>query len=331
MKKEIKINFLRQGGQFDKENNFFTNLLGKRYNVVLSDKPDYVFFSAYTFPESFNFKEQNPQKKSLFKKIFFPILKRYIMKYFVWFLVSKKIIGKTKIPEVKGNFVKIFYTFENVVPDMNKCDWAFSFCYEDEFKHPKHMRLPYYFVAAKGNSLIKDVKKMNPKKDKFCNFIYRNHIPFRIKFFKKLQKYKGVDAPGECMRNMEYIDNRDKMNWLELQRKYLKPYKFSIAFENSSSSGYTTEKLIQPMLAGSIPIYWGNPEVGRDFNKKSFLDLQDFKSMEDLIKRIIEIDNDNEEYKKILKEPWLKNNKPNKWMDKKKILERLIKIIESKK
>ena len=43
---------------------------------------------------------------------------------------------------------------------------------------------------------------------------------------------------------------------------FIKDYKFVISFENSSNPGYTTEKLIEPMLVNSIPIYWGNTEVG---------------------------------------------------------------------
>ena len=38
----------------------------------------------------------------------------------------------------------------------------------------------------------------------------------------------------------------------------------TIAFENSSFPGYTTEKIFEPMLEGSIPIYWGNPRVDED-------------------------------------------------------------------
>lgn len=41
---------------------------------------------------------------------------------------------------------------------------------------------------------------------------------------------------------------------------------FNICLENKSSPGYTTEKLFQALLQGSIPIYWGSrnhpePEV----------------------------------------------------------------------
>ena len=335
MKKEIKINFLHQGGDYDKENNFFTNLLRKKYNVKISDKPDYVFFSVYsTLNKSFSNDLKNEEiKKGGLKKLLKPLLKKEFVKDFIWFLVSKKIIGKSKIPEIRGDFKKIFFTHENVVPDMKKCDWAFSFCYEDEFKHPKHMRIPYYFVALEGESLKKnkiDFKEIKKEKTEFCNFIYKAHFPLRIKFFKKLSKYKKVHSPGSCMNNFPAIgnfkdpnDQRASKDCYKDKQLFLKKYKFTIAFENTSYSGYTTEKLVHPMLANSIPIYWGNPNVGRDFNKKSFINVKDFKDFNAVIKRIKEIDKDDKLYKKILNEPWLNENSPNKWMNEGQILKRM--------
>ena len=53
-------------------------------------------------------------------------------------------------------------------------------------------------------------------------------------------------------------------------------YKFTVAFENNSALGYNTEKLTDPMLAGSIPIYFGNPQIGRHFNTRSFINAHEY-------------------------------------------------------
>src|SRR3989339_823106 len=111
-----------------------------------------------------------------------------------------------------------------------------------------------------------------------------------------------------------------------LKINFLKNYKFTIAFENSVTPGYNTEKLIHPIIANSIPIYFGDPFVSRDFNTKSFINVHDFKNMDDVIKRIIQIDNDNKLYERILNEPWLKDNKKNKYMDEKKLKKRMKEI-----
>src|SRR5438309_10477229 len=72
--------------------------------------------------------------------------------------------------------------------------------------------------------------------------------------------------------------------------EFLKRYKFNIAFENASLPGYTTEKIVEPMAARCLPIYWGNPLIHREFNPKSFLNYVDFRDEAALIERIIELD-----------------------------------------
>ena len=75
------------------------------------------------------------------------------------------------------------------------------------------------------------------------------------------------------------------------------------AFENTSSNGYTTEKLYQPLQAFSIPIYWGNPLVVRDFNPKAFINCNDYDNDFDaIINRVKEIDKNPDLYLSILRE-----------------------------
>jgi hypothetical protein len=56
---------------------------------------------------------------------------------------------------------------------------------------------------------------------------------------------------------------------------FLRAYKFVIAFENSSSPGYNTEKLTDAIEADCVPIYWGDPEIGRSFNVRRFVNAHD--------------------------------------------------------
>ncbi|MCV4776722.1 glycosyltransferase family 10, partial [Escherichia coli] len=70
--------------------------------------------------------------------------------------------------------------------------------------------------------------------------------------------------------------------------------RFNIAFENQISPGYVTEKLINPLLAGSVPIYWGAPEAVGDFNAAAFVNANEFASLDDLVRHVIAIDDDPE-------------------------------------
>jgi hypothetical protein len=195
---------------------------------------------------------------------------------------------------------KIFYTGENRRPSFDECDYALTFDYNDD---PRHYRLPLY-VLYKEYPSISSPKEINTKSAlnrKFCNFLVSNpSCQQRNEFFSKLSIYKQVDSGGVHMNNMGYTVT-DKL-------EFQKQYKFSIAFENSSSSGYVTEKIFDPMLALSIPIYWGAPDVDKDFNRKSFVNIHDFSSIDDAIEYIKYLDQNDDAYIQKLNEDWLLNN-----------------------
>jgi hypothetical protein len=195
---------------------------------------------------------------------------------------------------------KIFYTGENFPPPLNYCDWSFTFDYLDDVRN---YRFPIYLLDDAYYELQREkVIEESMANRKFCNFVASNgNCQERNDFVSKLSKYKKVDCGGQWMNNIGYSVSNKK--------KFQSEYKFSIAFENSSyryqHPGYTTEKIKDPMTVNSIPLYWGNPLVNREFNTQSFVNFYDFHSKEDMIDHIIELDKNNEKYLELLKKPWL--------------------------
>lgn len=55
----------------------------------------------------------------------------------------------------------------------------------------------------------------------------------------------------------------------------LRNYRFALVFENQLQPGYVTEKLLDCFEAGTVPIYWGAPDVLSDVPKDSILLLAD--------------------------------------------------------
>jgi hypothetical protein len=104
------------------------------------------------------------------------------------------------------------------------------------------------------------------------------------------------------------VGERAAKDWMFTKIEFQSSCKFSIAFENTSSPGYTTEKLLHAFITGTIPIYWGNPEVTKDFNPKAFINCHDFESFEDVVSKVKEIDNDEEMFLSMLNEPPFRNN-----------------------
>ncbi len=83
------------------------------------------------------------------------------------------------------------------------------------------------------------------------------------------------------------------------------PYRFSIVVENDSYSTYYTEKLTDCFASGTIPVYWGAPDIFEHFNKDGIIQLtSDFNPStlsQDLYESKLEAVKDNLERVRILK------------------------------
>ena len=224
---------------------------------------------------------------------------------------------------LKCKCIKIFYTAENCRPDLNECNYAFTFDYIDD---KRHFRLPLFRLYDEYDDLFKkrDFNSILKRKTRFCNFIYSSGISWneRYDFFSLMQKYKKVDSAGKSYNNTGYFV-KDK-------QAFQRECKFSIAFENSSYLGYTTEKILHAFTADTIPIYWGNPAVDKDFNTKAFINCHDYKSFDEVIDRVIEIDNNDELYLQYLKEPALAKDNNSDYLDEEKILDKFEEIFNDK-
>ena len=85
----------------------------------------------------------------------------------------------------------------------------------------------------------------------------------------------------------------------------LASHKFMICFENTKMETYSTEKIVNPYIARTIPIYWGSHNIKNIFNPDSMLFLEDEteESFIKLINKIIELDNDDQKYLEFINRP----------------------------
>ncbi len=66
----------------------------------------------------------------------------------------------------------------------------------------------------------------------------------------------------------------------------LKDYMFSIVIENTKQDYYFTEKLIDALLTGTVPIYYGCPSIGDFFNTEGMIivdNINDFMNAIDTL------------------------------------------------
>jgi hypothetical protein len=213
--------------------------------------------------------------------------------------------------------IKILYTGENFRPNFTDCHYSLSFDYMDD---TRNYRLPLWALIlnwfdreyrderdqAYLHSIKDFMQKKIPTKKSFCSFIASNPVGKRLDFVPKLNRYKGIDCAGRVYNNVSLVKGRgDQIYKID----FLKDYKFNISFENSSNPGYCTEKIINSMFAGCIPIYWGDPLVSNDFNEESFFNWHKYENDDIFIEQIIKVNESDKLYREMINQPWFKDNK----------------------
>ena len=107
-------------------------------------------------------------------------------------------------------------------------------------------------------------------------------------------------------------------NIIDKKEEGLKDFRFSVVIENSKTPNYFTEKLIDCFATGTIPIYWGCPNIGDYFDTNGMIIINDLIELGNILVRVNEeiymsrmesIQNNLEKCKEYLcVEDWLYNN-----------------------
>jgi hypothetical protein len=143
---------------------------------------------------------------------------------------------------------------------------------------------------------------LNLKDRKDIVYIFRHCVAKRdnlVRFF--MTSNLTVDSYGKCLNN---IPAGAPGSYNDLKNIYSQ-YKFTIAMEHAKKPGYITEKLINSLEAKTIPIYWGDNSVKELFNKKSYIDLDDFKNNDELLLYLQNISSDHDKLSEIINSPKL--------------------------
>jgi hypothetical protein len=124
----------------------------------------------------------------------------------------------------------------------------------------------------------------------------------RIQYVAALMKRVKIDSYGSILRNREEsAAGRPRAGGnaqgREAMLRLISRYKFTIAFENALEPDYVSDKFFDPLIAGSVPIYRGAPNVA-DFAPAPgcYIDAADFAGPTELAAYINHLDRDDEAY-----------------------------------
>ena len=170
---------------------------------------------------------------------------------------------------------KILYLGENYRPSQFTDQYSISFDPQTDM----NFRLPLWQVYILLHPEIKErlFNRVNHESfDRFCSFTVSNPANFvRNSFFNLMKETFGqIHSYGKYMPNDFSLQQAPQGKyWRDSKDEFFQKnkHKYSIAFENNSYPGYTTEKLMDAFLEGSLPIYWGDPKIRLDWNQEAFI------------------------------------------------------------
>lgn len=246
--------------------------------------------------------------------------------------------------EKKWNIIKkpyILYNNEsskrfwgNIITEANtnNINYSKKFAFSTIFEKNINLHIPTGF-----HDYIK-IKKLNLWNNNYANIKQRKYLfgycilntkakvnTNRIEFIDIFTKYtKETYALGEYCNpksihaklEFEYNGDKNHSNFLnkdsnksteELIKKYSE-FKFILAAENTIEYGYMTEKIINALAAGCIPIYIGSSKyIKKVINPKRIIIANDYHDPRECIKYILSLK--EEDFDNYEKEPIFTNEK----------------------
>jgi alpha(1,3/1,4) fucosyltransferase len=198
--------------------------------------------------------------------------------------------------------IRVFFGREAISPDMNLFDYALTF---DSTIRGERVFRPHTLLTFENDLAAGDLNfghqltyKDFMSRKHLCDFIYRNSLghPMRQRlFFELSREFNDVRSYGAYLKNSKAADlpledTTNLADWRSEKIAIQKHHKFSLAIENASFWGYTSEKILTALMAGSIPIYWGNPIVEEEFNPKRFIKFngEDFSQLAETIVNLLD-------------------------------------------
>ena len=197
-------------------------------------------------------------------------------------------------PETENFLRRIWYTAENLRPPLQpNIDGSISYDQDPLDGYNAYFPVWYALSGIQGpfqndrvgkltsaDELLKSRQFQGDKTKFACAFIGKPE-QMRLRAIAELSRIGQVDVFGPLVGKP--IDNKSDV---------AKDYRFMVCFENDIYPGYVTEKILEAYLANTVPLYWG--DLGKDtaINRKCYLNLTDFESMEEWVDKVRNLSDD---------------------------------------
>jgi hypothetical protein len=159
-------------------------------------------------------------------------------------------------------------SYEKLMELEDKFDYIITY-YEDLLKRDTKKYLPYVMGCCRIPS---EDQKIYPKTKVLSHLVTRQMTTFPHQFRHTLARFFSEGNYPVTIFGPNHTPYPTK---LEAHKDFM----FSIIIMNSSENFFITEWLIDCFMCGTIPIFYGCPDVGKFFNTEGILQLRDFNDI----------------------------------------------------
>lgn len=186
-------------------------------------------------------------------------------------------------------------------------------------------------VSTMEKLFLPSARPQNTRKE-FLLYVNSHYAAHRETAVMMLSKLGPVHALGSCQGNpvipaivdaskplrcQPYADNErppsiivpDNSNTGQsayFNRLISQDFRYSLLMEDANIFGLITERIIDGFMSGTVPIYYGTPEIFDIFNPKAFIYF-DINNHKEALDRIQYLEENPDAYQQLLKEPILAN------------------------
>jgi hypothetical protein len=111
---------------------------------------------------------------------------------------------------------------------------------------------------------------------------------------QSLRRRLNVHSYGKVFQNRGITDDQWRPSKLEI----IANYKFDLSFENAIAEDYVSEKLYDPLVVGTVPVYLGAPNVEQFApGDHCFINTADFSGPIELAEYLLHLHYNDDEYR----------------------------------
>lgn len=163
-------------------------------------------------------------------------------------------------------------SYETLLRLEDKFDYIITY-YEDLLQRDSKKYLPYIMGCCR---IPKEDQKLYPKSKLISHLVTKQTSTFAHRFRHVLANFFTENNYPITIFGPNHTPYPTK---LDAHKEFM----FSIIIMNSSENFFITEWLIDCFMCGTIPIFFGCPDVGKLFNKDGIIQLDDLNNFLEIL------------------------------------------------